>query len=177
MRQPSERYPFLILPSAAYLLKNCLNNRDFLRQVYKTDTPRIISGQILPSEESKRSISLKNDTACLMDRRRMPTRNLLPKNGADCLHILLLPLISTHALFLFSVPLSTVAAIRSSLPARPPSFPNRIASPCFSMQNLPWQAKTAPLYFDPPKAMSYPNAPVQYYVIYIWPNSFRPDWQ
>jgi len=27
----------------------------------------------------------------------------------------------------------------------------------------------------PLKAMSYPNAPVQYYVIYIWLNSFRPD--
>jgi hypothetical protein len=41
--------------------------------------------------------------------------------------------------------------------ANPHALPNRIASPCFSIHNIPWQAKTAPLYFLPSKAISYTN--------------------
>jgi hypothetical protein len=39
--------------------------------------------------------------------------------------------------------------------ANPHTLPNRITNPCFSMKNIPWQAKIPPLYSEPSKAISY----------------------
>jgi hypothetical protein len=45
--------------------------------------------------------------------------------------------------------------------ALPPS-PNRIINPCFSMQNILRQAKTAPLYFISSKAKPYQTNKVSF---------------